>query len=100
MQNALFKRWSSVEFLSSSESNEEYKKDTDDKAVPFSEKILLNDIGDLAEICKELGVQVPCKAKLEQIREVLSKHRAFRNVSESPFIVATYILFYIVYSSA
>ena len=54
----------------------------------------------LVEICKELGIQLPTKDKLEQIREVFSKHRAFQNVSESPFIVATYILFYIVYSSA
>ena len=26
--------------------------DTDDEVVAFSEKLLLNDIGDLAEICK------------------------------------------------
>ena len=45
-------------------------------------------------------MQLPIKAKLEQIREVLSKHRAFQNVNESPFIVATNILFYTVYSSA
>ena len=52
VQNALSKRWSNAEFSSSSElSYEEYKMDTDDEAVAFSEKILLNDIGDLAEIC-------------------------------------------------
>ena len=52
-QNALSKRWSSVEFSSSSESsNEEYKMDIDDEAVAFTEKVLLNDIGDLSEICK------------------------------------------------
>ena len=53
MQNALSKRWLSVEFSFSSESlNEEYKIDTDDEAVAFSEKLLLNDIGDLPEICQ------------------------------------------------
>ena len=53
MQSALAKRWSSAESSSSSESsNEEYKMDTDDQEVAFSEKIFLSDIGDLAEICK------------------------------------------------
>ena len=42
-----------VEFSSSSESsNGEYKIDTDDETTVFSEKVLLIDIGDLAEICK------------------------------------------------
>ena len=35
----------------------------------------------LVELCKELGVQLPSKVKLEEIREILSKHRAFQNVS-------------------
>lgn len=37
----------------------------------------------LVEICKELGVQLPAKIKLDEIREILSKHLAFQNVSES-----------------
>lgn len=36
----------------------------------------------LVELCKELGVQLPAKVKLDKIREILSKHRAFQNVSE------------------
>ena len=42
-----------VEFSSSSESsNEECKIDIDEEAIACSEKIILNDIGELAEICK------------------------------------------------
>jgi hypothetical protein len=37
----------------------------------------------LVELCKELGVQLPGKVKLDEIREILSNHRAFQNVSES-----------------
>lgn len=36
----------------------------------------------LAEICKDLGVSLPANAKLAEIRELLSKHRAFQNVSQ------------------
>ena len=36
----------------------------------------------LAGLVKELGVQLPPRAKLDEIREELSKHRAFQNVSE------------------
>ena len=41
----------------------------------------------LVEICKELGVQLPDKVKLDEIREILSKHRAFPNVSQNCFIL-------------
>jgi len=51
----------------------------------------------LAELAKELGVQLPPKAKLDEIREELSKHRAFQNVSE-PFHILKYISSYINYS--
>ncbi|CAF4706191.1 unnamed protein product, partial [Didymodactylos carnosus] len=37
----------------------------------------------LVEVSKELGVQLPAKVKLDEIREILSKHRAFQNVSQS-----------------
>jgi len=36
----------------------------------------------LAELAKELGVQLPAKANLDEIRKSLSEHRAFKNVSE------------------
>ena len=36
----------------------------------------------LAELARELGVQLPPKAKLDEIRQELSKHPAFQNVSE------------------
>ena len=37
----------------------------------------------LVEICKDLGIQLPLKTKLHQIREILSKHRGFQNVGHS-----------------
>ncbi len=37
----------------------------------------------LVELCKELGVQLPAMVKLDEILEILSKHQAFQNVSES-----------------
>jgi hypothetical protein len=37
----------------------------------------------LIEICKDLGIQLPPKIKLEEIRELLSGHPAFQNVSEA-----------------
>ena len=40
----------------------------------------------LVEIAKELGVLLPPKVKLDEIREILSKHRAFQNVSDIHFI--------------
>ncbi|CAF4585544.1 unnamed protein product, partial [Rotaria sp. Silwood2] len=36
----------------------------------------------LVEVCKDLGVQLPAKVKLDEIREILSKHRAFQNHCE------------------
>ncbi|CAF4649368.1 unnamed protein product, partial [Rotaria sp. Silwood2] len=33
----------------------------------------------LAELAKELRVQLPAKAKLNEIRKLLSEHRAFNN---------------------
>ncbi|CAF5093017.1 unnamed protein product, partial [Rotaria sp. Silwood1] len=33
----------------------------------------------LVELAKELGVQLPAKAKLDEIRKLLSKHPAFQN---------------------
>ncbi|CAF3154222.1 unnamed protein product [Rotaria sp. Silwood2] len=52
-QNAVGRRWSSVQVSSSNESsNEEYSMDIDDKELPFNEKLFLIDIGDLAEMCK------------------------------------------------
>ena len=37
----------------------------------------------LIELCKDLGVQLSAKIKSDEIREILSEHRAFQNVSES-----------------
>jgi hypothetical protein len=49
----------------------------------------------LVELCKDLGVQLPAKVKLEEIRKIFSKHRAFQNVSEIRFILLKmYSLFY------
>ena len=36
----------------------------------------------LVELCKDLGVHLPAKIKLDEIRDILSQHRAFQNVSE------------------
>ncbi|CAF4025243.1 unnamed protein product [Rotaria sp. Silwood2] len=36
----------------------------------------------LVEICMDLGVKLPAKVKLEEIHEILSKHPAFKNVSQ------------------
>ena len=35
----------------------------------------------LIELCKDLGVQLPAKIKLDEIIKILSTHRAFHNVS-------------------
>jgi len=52
-QSASGRRWSSVKVSSSSESSgEEYRMDVDDKESPFDEKLLVTDIGDIAEMCK------------------------------------------------
>ena len=40
----------------------------------------------LVELAKELTVQSPATVKLDEIREILSKHRAFQNLSESDVI--------------
>lgn len=40
----------------------------------------------LVELCKGLGVQLPASVKLDEIRGMLSKHRAFQNVSDSHLI--------------
>jgi len=37
----------------------------------------------LVELCKDLGVQLPPKIKLEEIRELLSEHPAFQNVRKN-----------------
>ena len=37
----------------------------------------------LVELCKDLGVQLLPQIELDRIREILSEHRAFQNVSES-----------------
>ncbi|CAF3053204.1 unnamed protein product [Rotaria sp. Silwood2] len=39
---------------------------------------------DLAELAKELGVQLPAKTKLDKIRKLLSEHRAFKNIIYCP----------------
>ena len=41
----------------------------------------------LVELAKELGIQLPDKVKLDEIREILSRHRAFQNVSQGYFII-------------
>ncbi|CAF1598589.1 unnamed protein product [Didymodactylos carnosus] len=149
VQSASGQRRASVKVSSSSESsNDEYSMDIDDQELSFNEKIILTDIGDLAEMCKskcdtkylnillymslryfnikwedvdgylktidfmtaktshkwgtvfikedyeeersEVVVAVaiwctklPAKVKLDEIREIFSKHRAFQNVSQS-----------------
>ncbi|CAF1539185.1 unnamed protein product [Didymodactylos carnosus] len=36
----------------------------------------------LVELCKDLGVQLPAKIKLDDIRDILSMHRAFQNATK------------------
>jgi len=40
----------------------------------------------LVEICKELDVKLPEKVKLADIYQILAKHPAFQNVSQTDFI--------------
>ena len=35
------------------------------------------------ETCKNLGSQLPARVQMDQIREILSRHRAFQNESNS-----------------
>ncbi|CAF5100162.1 unnamed protein product, partial [Rotaria sp. Silwood1] len=44
----------------------------------------------LVELCKELGVQLPAKIKLDEIREILSKHRAFQNLTKLEMLATKY----------
>ncbi|CAF5040557.1 unnamed protein product, partial [Rotaria sp. Silwood1] len=44
----------------------------------------------LTELCKDLGVQLPDKIKLDEIREILSSHRAFRNATKLEMLGAKY----------
>ncbi|CAF3987338.1 unnamed protein product, partial [Rotaria sp. Silwood1] len=44
----------------------------------------------LVELAKELGVQLPPKAKLDEIRALLSKHRAFQNVKKLEMLASKY----------
>jgi hypothetical protein len=53
VQKASAQRWSKEKTLSSSNSSDEdYSMDVDEPELTFSEKLCLNDIGDLAEMCK------------------------------------------------
>ncbi|CAF3861221.1 unnamed protein product, partial [Rotaria sp. Silwood1] len=44
----------------------------------------------LVELCKDLGVQLPAKIKLDEICEILSAHRAFRNATKLEMLGAKY----------
>ncbi|CAF4571541.1 unnamed protein product, partial [Didymodactylos carnosus] len=44
----------------------------------------------LVELCKELGVQLPATVKLDEILEILSKHRAFQNVTKLEMLAINY----------
>ncbi|CAF4731122.1 unnamed protein product, partial [Rotaria sp. Silwood2] len=44
----------------------------------------------LVEICKDLGVKLPDKVKLEEIHEILSKHPAFKNVTKLEMLARKY----------
>ena len=41
----------------------------------------------LVELCRDLGVVLPQKIKLHEVRETLAKHPAFQNVSMAHFII-------------
>ena len=41
----------------------------------------------LVELCRDLGVALPQKIKLHEVRETLAKHPAFQNVSMAHFII-------------
>lgn len=89
-QGALGRRWSSVKVPSCSDPlGEEYKMDVDENG---STKVLecyfkhgpnKDKSKGLVEIAKDLGVPLPPKVKLDEIRAILSQHRAFQNVNES-----------------
>ncbi|CAF4653236.1 unnamed protein product, partial [Rotaria sp. Silwood2] len=52
-RSASARRWSNVKISDSSESSgDEYRMDVDDEGLSFTDKVLLTEIGDLAEMCK------------------------------------------------
>ncbi len=52
-QNASSRRWANTTISDSSDSSgDEYVMNIDDNELNFNEKLLLTDIGDLAEMCK------------------------------------------------
>ncbi|CAF3478732.1 unnamed protein product [Rotaria sp. Silwood2] len=44
----------------------------------------------LVELCKELGVQLPAKVKLQEICEIRSNHRAFQNIAKLEMLAVKY----------
>ncbi|CAF1690002.1 unnamed protein product [Adineta ricciae] len=44
----------------------------------------------LVEICKDLGIQLPRKIKLEEIRELLSGHSALQNATKLETLALKY----------
>ncbi|CAF4450698.1 unnamed protein product, partial [Didymodactylos carnosus] len=44
----------------------------------------------LVELSKEFCVQLPSKVKLNEIREILSKHRAFQNITKLEMLAIKY----------
>jgi len=52
-QIAIARRWSNTNILDPIDSSsDEYSMDIDDQEITFNEKLLLTDIGDLAEMCQ------------------------------------------------
>ena len=54
LQSLLTRRWSNTRSETSETSSDEYQMDTDDEESSFNESFSLADIGDLAEMCKEI----------------------------------------------
>ncbi|CAF1231446.1 unnamed protein product [Didymodactylos carnosus] len=46
----------------------------------------------LVELCKDLDIQLPDKAKLKEMHEILSTHRAFQNVIKLEMLAVKYSL--------
>ncbi|CAF1254010.1 unnamed protein product [Rotaria sordida] len=70
-----------------------YKSLSEDSDVNYlsrTEGVYKDQSKGLVELAKELGVQLPAKAKSDEIHKILSEHRAFKNATKLQMLASKY----------
>ncbi|CAF3725413.1 unnamed protein product [Rotaria sordida] len=70
-----------------------YKSLSEDSDVNYlsrTEGVYKDQSKGLVELAKELGVQLPAKAKSDEIHKILSEHRAFKNDTKLQMLARKY----------